>query len=167
MSLITDIALLRLLLGVGDPDSPLGGVGDVESVGETVGTGAGNRIGSGQRVGSGQRIASGQRRRGGRVSAIGGGGGRVGGGRVERRNESTGVEGGVKRDGERAGGVRNRLALVGTKEDSPRVLELFLLDVDELLPHLFFVSLLARSWTRESHTRADLSRCGLPGTAFW
>lgn len=150
MSLITDIALLRLLLGVGDPDSPVGGVGDVASVGGTVGVGAGSRIGSGQR------------RRGGRVSAIGGGGGRV-----ERRKKSTGVEGGVKIDGEGAGGVRIGPALVGIREDSPRVLELFLLDVDELLLHLFFVNLLARSWTRESHTRTDLSRCGLPDTTFW
>lgn len=155
MSLITDIALLRLLLGVGDPDSPVGGVGDVASVGGTVGVGAGSRIGSGQR------------RRGGRVSAIGGGGGRVGGGRVERRKKSTGVEGGVKIDGEGAGGVRNGPALVGIREDSPRVLELFLLDADELLLNLFFVNLLARSWTRESHTRTDLSRCGLPDTTFW
>lgn len=81
------------------------------------------------------------------------GGGRVGRGIVGRENKSIGVEGGVKKDGE---WVRDRFALGGTtREDSPRVLELFLLDVDELLPHLFFVSLLARFCARESHTRAS------------
>lgn len=53
MSHITDIALLRLLLG--DPDSPAGGV-----------AGAGG-------VGIGSRVGEGQRRRGGGVSTIGGG----------------------------------------------------------------------------------------------
>lgn len=82
-------------------------------------------------------------------------------GGIVGKTKLTGVEGGVEGDGERAGGVRNRFALaVSTREDSPRVLELFLLDADESLPHLFFVSLLARFWTRESHTRAVLSCCG-------
>lgn len=68
MSHITDIALLRLLLGISDPESSARGL---EGVGGIMGMG--------------------QSRRGGGMSVMGGG--RMGRGIVGGGNKSTGVEG--------------------------------------------------------------------------